>query len=313
MLSGEKVLFTGPTGRIGLPTVKALARDNEVWAVARFSEPSTREELTRAGVRCAALDIAEGDFSTLPADFTYAVNMATVRTDDFDWDFKVNCEATGLLMQHCRKAKAFLHVSSIAVYQPNGHQPLKETDPLGDSHRIFARMPTYSIAKIGSEVAARTAARMLGLPTTIARLAVPFGVNGGWLTEHFELMLRGKTLKVHTDAPSSYNPIYTDDIIAMIPSMLDVASVPTTIVNWGGSQQSSIQEWCGYLTELTGVTATLVPSNKMLPPMPTDPTRMNQLVGPTTVTWQEGLCRMLGERYPDYLRAAARRAGDASR
>ena len=309
MPSGEKILFTGPTGRIGLPTVKALARENEVWAVARFRESGSREDLTRGGVRCVAVDLAAGDFSALPNDFTNVINMATVRTDDFDWDFRVNCEATGLLMQHCRKAKAFLHVSSIAVYQPNGHVPLKETDPLGDSHRVFTRMPTYSIAKIGSEIAARTAARMLGLPTTIARLAVPFGVNGGWLTEHFELMLRGKRIKVHTDAPSTYNPIYQDDIVAMIPGLLDVANVPATIVNWGGSEQASIQEWCAHLAELTGVTPTLVPSDQMLPPMPTDPTRMNELIGPTTVTWREGLYRMLSERFPEHLRATARPVG----
>ena len=40
MLSGEKVLITGPAGRIAYGIAKTLAADNEVWGIARFSDPS---------------------------------------------------------------------------------------------------------------------------------------------------------------------------------------------------------------------------------------------------------------------------------
>ena len=39
MLQGEKILITGPAGQIAFPMTEYLARDNEVWGVARFSEP----------------------------------------------------------------------------------------------------------------------------------------------------------------------------------------------------------------------------------------------------------------------------------
>ena len=38
MLSGEKILITGPAGRIAFGLAKTLCRDNEVWGIARFSD-----------------------------------------------------------------------------------------------------------------------------------------------------------------------------------------------------------------------------------------------------------------------------------
>ena len=39
MLKGEKILIPGPAGQIATPIAKALAKDNEVWGIARFSQP----------------------------------------------------------------------------------------------------------------------------------------------------------------------------------------------------------------------------------------------------------------------------------
>jgi hypothetical protein len=50
--------------------------------------------------------------------------------------------------------------------------------------------------------------------------------------------------------PAHYNPIHEDDIVAIIPKLLEVASVPVTTVNWAGNQTVSRQEWCRYLGSL---------------------------------------------------------------
>ena len=71
MLSGEKILITGPAGRIAFGLARSLAADNEVWGIARFSDPATREKVEALGVTTRALDIADGDFGDLPTDFTY--------------------------------------------------------------------------------------------------------------------------------------------------------------------------------------------------------------------------------------------------
>jgi UDP-glucuronate 4-epimerase len=77
---------------------------------------------------------------------------------------------------------------------------------LGDSHRVWDFLATYSLSKIAAEAMARFCARHLSLPTTIARLNVPYGDNGGWPAVHVDMMLAGMAIPVHTDGPSTYSP-----------------------------------------------------------------------------------------------------------
>lgn len=115
-------------------------------------------------------------------------------------------------MSHCRDARAFLHCSSAAVYNPPDDEPRTESAALGDSHKhLFA---TYSISKIAGEVVARTMARVLELPTVIARLNVPYGDNGGWPFYQMEMLLAGVPIPVPPGGPAQYNPIHEDDVIA---------------------------------------------------------------------------------------------------
>ena len=66
MLSGEKVLITGPAGRIAFGIARTLAAENEVWGVARFSDAAARQEVEALGVTTRAVDLGEGDFGDLP-------------------------------------------------------------------------------------------------------------------------------------------------------------------------------------------------------------------------------------------------------
>ena len=192
--------------------------------------------------------MAKLDLAPVPTDLDLVLHFAVVKSGRWDVDLRANAEATGLLMAHCTNASAFLHCSSTGVYQPAGHHPLLETDPLGDNHRAI--MPTYSISKIAAEAVVRTECRQLGLPTTIARLNVPYGDNGGWPDWHLELILNDAPVAVFPDRPNVFNPIHEDDIIRMLPALVDAASVPATIVNLGGDEQVSIEDWCAFMGEL---------------------------------------------------------------
>ena len=55
MLSDEKILITGPAGQIAFPMTEYLAADNEVWGIARFSDPSTRAKVDALGVTTRAI------------------------------------------------------------------------------------------------------------------------------------------------------------------------------------------------------------------------------------------------------------------
>lgn len=295
-MDGKKILVTGPTSTVGLPVTLDLATRNEVWGIARFGDAGARERLEAAGVRCETVDLATSDFTEIPDDFDYVVNFAIARGSDADWDHDLaaNGEAVGLLLARCRAARGFLHCSSTAVYQPAGAHPLVETDALGDNHRVM--FATYSIAKIASEVVARTACRQLGVPTVIARLNVPYGDHGGWPWFHMKMMEAGMAIPVHPDRPNRFNPIHSDDIVRQVPKLLEAATVPATTVNWAGAP-SSIEEWCGLIAELAGLEARFEETDT-IGSVTTDNTRMHELIGPAEIDWRTGITRMVAANTP---------------
>jgi UDP-glucuronate 4-epimerase len=295
-LAGARILVTGATGQVAFPIALALAARNDVVAVARFTDASKRERLEAAGVTCVVADLARGTLESVPNDVDFVCNFAVVKSNRWDVDLAGNAEAVGLLMAHCRTARAFLHCSSTGVYEAADGTPQSESSPLGDNHRVM--MPTYSICKIAAEAVARTTCRLFDLPATIARLNVPYGDTGGWPAFHLAMILAGKAIPVRPDGPSRYNPIHEDDIIAMVGGMLRAASVPATTVNWGGDEETSIEKWCEYLGELVGRDVTFEHTTATIGGIPTDNTRRLELVGPTSVGWKEGMRRMVEALHP---------------
>jgi len=296
-MEGKKILVTGPTSTVGLPVTVDLAARNEVWGIARFGNAVAKLQLEDAGVRCETVDLATSDFTEIPDDFDYVVNFAIARGGDADWDHDLaaNGESVGLLYARCRTAQGFLHCSSTAVYQPAGAHELVETDPLGDNHRVM--FATYSIAKIASEVVARTGCRQFGVPTTIARLNVPYGDHGGWPWFHLKMMEAGMAIPVHLDRPNVFNPIHSDDIVRQVPKLLEAATVPATIVNWAGAP-ATVEEWCGLIGELAGLEVRFDETDRTIASVTTDNTRMHELVGPAEIDWRTGITRMVTANRP---------------
>lgn len=287
-------LVTGATGQVGFPVATALASEHEVIAAARFRDPVKRDALEAVGVTCVEADFAKGNLDAVPTGVDYVCNFAVVKSNRWDVDIAGNAEAAGLLMAHCRNARAFLHCSSTGVYEAAGGGPQLETDPLGDNHRVM--MPTYSISKIAAEAVVRTTCRAFGVPTMIARLNVPYGLNGGWPAFHLEMILAGQPVPVGPDGPSRFNPIHEVDIIAMVPRLLEAATVPATIVNWGGDEETSIEEWCEYFGALTGKDVRFDVTEQTIGGIPTDNTKRLALAGPTTVSWKDGMRAMVEQR-----------------
>lgn len=299
-LNNRKILITGATGQVGLPLLAALAPVAEVFALARFADPGSREQVEALGVTALQADLADrAAIAALPNDFDYVVNLAVVKSGDFDYDLAANGEGVGNLMEHCRTAQAFLHISSTAVYEYAGHEPRAEDAPLGDNHRNM--FPTYSIAKIAAETVCRYVARREGLPTTIARLSVPYGDNGGWMYYHLLMMQGAVPIDVHPEQPNTYNPLHMDDLVAKLPYLLASASNDVTTVNLGGSQAVSIEQWCDYLKELTGLEPVFKSNPAAFGSLQIDTTKMHELIGETAVDWRQGIHSMVTKMAPDLL------------
>jgi nucleoside-diphosphate-sugar epimerase len=299
VIDGEKVLVTGVTGQIGWPLAQALAARNEVWGAARFAEPGAIERVAASGVTPVALDLSAPDLTALPSDFTYVVHLAAYQggSTDYDHAIRVNAESTGELLAHTRQAKAALVMSTGSVYRPHvdPFHPYVETDPLGDAHAVHS--PTYSISKIAQEAVARYCARSLGLPVVIARMNAAYGNDGGLLAQHLDAVLAGRPVRARSDA-HPYTPIHDDDIAAQLGALLDAAATPATIVNWGGDDVVTIQDWCAFFGRLAGVPATVetiaVPGTR--PGNIADSQKRRALTGPCAVDWQVGARRLVEAR-----------------
>jgi UDP-glucuronate 4-epimerase len=162
---------------------------------------------------------------------------------------------------------------------------------------------TYSISKIAAEVLVRHTSRRLGLPTVIARLNVPYGDNYGWMLFHLMMMERGMAVPVHVDAPTDYTPIHADDIARSLPYLLSLTSSPATIVNWGGDEIASIEDWCGELGRLTGLTPTFAPTTATIASIVPDLTKLHTTGFRSAVGWREGMRRLVTTSRPDLLKA----------
>jgi nucleoside-diphosphate-sugar epimerase len=299
MLRGEKILVTGPAGRIAQPLARTLAADNEVWGIARFSEAGSRDRIESFGITTRQIDYSSGEFGDLPTDFTYLLHIAADFSEsDYDRALRVNAEGTGLLLEHCRKAKAALVMSTVTTYKPNPDpwHAFTEDDPLGDA--LAPPAHTYSISKIAEEAVARYCARSFGLPTVIARMCAAYGEQGGLAKWHLDAVAAGQPVVTRSD-PMPYSPIHDDDIAAQLEALLDGASSPAFIVNWGGDVPVSVQQWTQYFGELLGVDATVD-----VQPIPGasvgsvgDHTLRQSITGPCIVDWRDGYRRMAEQFY----------------
>jgi nucleoside-diphosphate-sugar epimerase len=303
MISGEKILITGPAGRIANGIAKTLAPDNEVWGIARFSDPGARAEVEAIGVMTRAVDLGDPDFGYLPSDFTYLMHIAADFSEDYEQGLRVNAEGTGLLLSHCRNAKAALVMSTVTVYKPHPDpwHAFAEDDPIGD-----AGLPSpqpYSIVKIAQEAVARYCSREFGLPITIARMGSAYGERGGLPFWHLQAIAEGKPVVARWD-PLPYSPIHYDDINAHITPLLEAATTPATIVNFAGDVPVTVQQWSAYFAELLGVEADLrvevVPGASI--GSVGDPTKRISITGPCRVDWRKGFRAMAAHHYPDRVK-----------
>jgi UDP-glucuronate 4-epimerase len=305
MLSGKKVLITGATGQIGRPIAERLVADNEVWCAARFSDPELRTQLDDLGIKTCTWSLSSGDLSEIPDDFTHVLHAAyLVAEAQHDVAIRVNAESTGLLMQHCRGAEAFVFVSASAVYEPQepGHL-YAETDPLGG---LASYMPSYPVSKIATEGVVHAAARMFGLPSTIARMNIGYGMSshGGVPVMFCQQILAGQPIGVPFGYESWGSPISEVDIAEQASGPLfDIASVPVTVLNWAGDDAVTHRELCEYIGELTGIAPQYVESEFIFDSFASDNTQRQKLIGGCKVGWRDGVRSTLARHFPGVVTA----------
>jgi nucleoside-diphosphate-sugar epimerase len=317
-MKGQRILITGATGRMGLPLALSLAPDNEVYALARFTDVAAKATLEAAGARTVAFDLAEPALEGLPEGIDYVLHTGGFTPSQSDPSasefFEVNAQAVGRLMERYRDVKGFLHCSSGSVYAYQGRRPLREEDPYG------VHIGLYSLSKIAGEEIARFASRRWDVPTTIIRIFSAYSARGGSVTDRIERMVRGKPIPLYPDGPNRYNPMYEEDYVALAPPAVELARVPPLVLNFGGSETMPAEDYLAYAGELLGLTPEIRYVEALQPaglpvfglagaagtggggdsaywPLWPDLTRMHALLGRTRVGVREGIRRVVAARY----------------
>lgn len=298
MLKDSRILITGVTGKAVLPIARALACDNEVWGMARFADAASREAVVAAGIRPCAAEIGAGDFANVPDAVDYVLHFAWMRADiaELETAIRVNVEGAGLLLQHCRRAKAALVVSSMGVYSAND-DPMhlySETDPIGRGATAYAQ--TSPATKLGLEAVARFCGRAFELPVTIARLNTVLGPHTAYHGLHVRAIEAGREIAVPGD-PNAHSPIHTEDMIAMIAPLLGAAATNALIVNWCGDDVVTTQHSAAVTAARLGRPALLRIDQHQGVPMgnAADTTRRMSITGPCQVRFADGLERLIDE------------------
>ncbi|MEU6121776.1 NAD(P)-dependent oxidoreductase [Streptomyces sp. NPDC047123] len=301
-MQGKKILITGGTGQVARPVAEALAPDNEVWCLGRFGDPAARAELERSGAHTFTWDMASGDPTGLPGDFTHVLHSAVHRGDgtDFDATARVNAAGTARLMTHCATAEAFLYVSSGVVYhRADRTHRYRETDPLGGA---APWLPTYPVAKLSAEGVVRGLSESLGLPSVIARLNIAYGVHGhgGVPMILFNQMRAGRACAVPREGQNYCNLLHADDLVRQVPLLWDAAQAPARVLNWGGDEEVGMTDLLEYMSALTGVPVLLDRGDLSRETAIFDHEARRAAIGDCAVDWRSGIARTMAELFGEY-------------
>jgi len=300
MLEGETVLVTGATGKVAFPIARALAAaGNRVYGLARFSDPRSADRLRKSGIEPIAGDLHLATFADLPADSGYVFHAGAALDYDSVWeyDLEVNALSTGRLMTAVADScRGFVYCSTGSVYKHQG-RPLREDDPPG-AHWTS----NYAFSKIAGEAIVRHVADDRGVPATIIRIFSTYGPEGGMPWNRVAKVLAGEPVRLHTDRPNHFNPIYEDDYVRLGIRALEVADVPALTVNWSGSEAVTAEDYLAYAGELTGTTPIITYDDDAHTELWSDVSKMHEMLGRCEVPWQDGFRRTIEALAPDRLR-----------
>lgn len=291
-LRGRRIVVTGASGQIAGATAQRLARDNEVFGIARFGDEERRAQLERAGVRTIQLDLVGEDYSALPAHVDDVLHLAAYLGPDPDTDrsIEINAIATGRLISHYRDVDAILVMSTGGVYRahPDPWHRYTETDPLGDP--ASPASPAYGVSKVAQEAVARFGAREFGVRVVITRMNASFGPGGGMPARHVQRILDDEPIVVRGD-PLPFSPIFEDDIADHCGALLAAATDRAPAVNFGGDEVVTAQEWCAFIGELVSREPRfrIDPLPGSQPGVAFDVTLRRSLTGPDPVGWRRGM------------------------
>jgi UDP-glucose 4-epimerase len=242
-----RVIVTGATGFVGQHLLPALTDDrHEVVCLVRNVAETSKAE----GVAVIEADLsALHGFNLLPSQADAIVHLAQANVpfpEAANELFAVNTSSTQWLAAYARRARVshFVYASSGSVYARSS-KPLKETDAVRP-------LDFYALTKSCSENVLECYKEIFDV--CILRLFAPYGPGqtGRMIPNIIRSVRDGKSVTIVNGGQPRINPIYIDDLTAII-----VQALPLTgyhVVNVAGPQAVSVQDVALIASDLLGAT-----------------------------------------------------------
>jgi nucleoside-diphosphate-sugar epimerase len=242
--------------------------------------------LEEAGAHPIRFDLADPDLSPLPESVDVVINYAVLPPQPNAYE--VNAGAAGRLARRYRDCEAFVHGSTGSLYQYQGERPLHEDDPYG----LHSSAENYAASKIAAELLLKHLSVDYELPVAIVRIFSFYGPRGGGVTQRIDQMMRDEPISVYPGVRNVHTPLYEDDYVDKTIAAAGIAKVGAEIVNVGGTEAVTTQEYCRMAGEILGKEPEFVENGRAWP-IWADTTKMVQLLGSNTVSVREGVRRTI--------------------
>jgi len=126
----------------------------------------------------------------------------------------------------------------------------------------------------------------------IVRIFSFYGPRGGGVTQRIDQVAQGLPVSVYPGARNVHTPLFEDDYVEKTIAAAAIARAPAEIVNVGGTEPITTQEYCAIAGELLGRKPVFIENSKSWP-IWADTTKMVRLLGPNRVSMREGIRRVI--------------------
>ena len=245
-----RYLVTGGAGFIGSHLVDALlARGDEVVVLDDLS--TGRRSNLPPGVRLIEADVADAAAVKAAIDgadgcFHLAAIASVLRSNE-DWlgTHRANLTGSITVFDAARRARngtpiPVVYASSAAVYGDCQELPLAETAPTRP-------LTAYGADKLGSELHARVAGVVHGVPTTGMRFFNIYGPRqdpkspySGVISVFAECVLTGRRIGIHGDGGQTRDFIFVADVVDHLVAAMSTSTPEARVFNVCTGKATSI-------------------------------------------------------------------------
>lgn len=252
---GKKILIAGASGRIGHAVALEAVKENEVWGVARFTNPKLKKKLEDAGIKCVVKDLADWDVEAikkaledLPDDFNILI------------DETLGAFITPALYERYPDAEALVATTT-------GQNYIGYTEPYLRGEKIFRwdeslRQPLsyygkYGMNKAAIEYFAHHYCVTKKIPTVILRYECPFitdwSLHKPGMEAWLKHLLENKEFVVPRNIIGRPYPfIHVKDAAIATLEASSLASIPPNIFNIAGYNPYTIREVLEIMAQVFG-------------------------------------------------------------